>query len=102
MKINVLVLDDVFDLGLSAVLDVFQTTNELIGMSGLTVPLFEVKLNSPLPTVPNSAAKFEVCNANSCTVSTDGCDSSDDEMTLQSRQIQSRRGNSGCRDARAP
>lgn len=44
MKVNVLVLDGVFDLGLSAVLDAFQTTNELIGMSGLTVPLFEVKI----------------------------------------------------------
>jgi transcriptional regulator GlxA family with amidase domain len=44
MKINVLVLDGVFDLGLSAVLDAFQTANELIGLSGLTVPRFEVKL----------------------------------------------------------
>ena len=39
-----LVLDSVFDLGLSAVLDAFQTANELIEMSGLTVPRFEVKV----------------------------------------------------------
>jgi len=44
MRVNVLVLDDVFDLGLSAVLDAFQTANELIGISGLTVPRFEVKI----------------------------------------------------------
>ena len=44
MRVNVLVLDDVFDLGLSAVLDAFQTANELIGLSGLTVPRFEVKI----------------------------------------------------------
>jgi transcriptional regulator GlxA family with amidase domain len=44
MRINVLVLDDVFDLGLSAVLDAFQTANELIGLSGLRVPRFEVKI----------------------------------------------------------
>lgn len=44
MKINVLVLDGVFDLGLSAVLDAFQTANELIALSGLTVSRFEVKI----------------------------------------------------------
>jgi transcriptional regulator GlxA family with amidase domain len=44
MRINVLVLDDVFDLGLSAVLDAFQTANELIGMTGLAIPRFEVKI----------------------------------------------------------
>ena len=44
MRVNVLVLDGVFDLGLSAVLDAFQTANELIGISGLTVPRFEVKI----------------------------------------------------------
>src|SRR5262249_25614421 len=44
MKVNVLVLDSVFDLGLSAVLDAFQTANELIAISGLTVPRFEVKI----------------------------------------------------------
>src|SRR5262245_17557747 len=44
MKVNVLALDGVFDLGLSAVLDAFQTANELIEVSGLTVPRFEVKI----------------------------------------------------------
>ena len=44
MKINVLVLDSAFDLGLSAVLDAFQTANELIDMSELPVPRFEVKM----------------------------------------------------------
>jgi len=44
MKLNVLVLDGVFDLGLSAVLDAFQTANELIGLSGLAVPRLEVKI----------------------------------------------------------
>ena len=42
MRISVLVLDDVFDLGLAAVLDVFQTANELIEMSGSAVARFEV------------------------------------------------------------
>jgi transcriptional regulator GlxA family with amidase domain len=44
MRISVLALDDVFDLGLSAVLDAFQTANELIELSGLAVPRFEVKI----------------------------------------------------------
>lgn len=44
MRVNVLVLDDVFDLGLSAVLDAFQTANELIELSALTVAPFEVKI----------------------------------------------------------
>ena len=44
MRVNVLVLDSVFDLGLSAVLDAFQTANELIGMAQLTVPRFEVQI----------------------------------------------------------
>ena len=44
MRVNVLVLDGVFDLGLSAVLDAFQTANELIEMSALAVPRFEVKI----------------------------------------------------------
>jgi transcriptional regulator GlxA family with amidase domain len=42
MRISVLALDDVFDLGLSAVLDGFQTANELIEIAGLAVPRFEV------------------------------------------------------------
>ena len=43
MRVDVLALDDVFDLGLSAVLDAFQTANELIGMARLTVPRFDVR-----------------------------------------------------------
>lgn len=42
MRVHVLVLDGVFDLGLSAVLDAFQTANELIAMAGLAVPPFRV------------------------------------------------------------
>lgn len=44
MRVSVLVLDDVFDLGLSAILDVLQTANELIEMSGLSVPPFETRI----------------------------------------------------------
>jgi len=44
MRVHVLVLDGVFDLGLSAVLDAFQTANELIEMSGLEVPRFELRI----------------------------------------------------------
>ena len=43
MRVDVLALDGVFDLGLSAVLDAFQTANELIEMSGLAVPPFEIR-----------------------------------------------------------
>ena len=39
-----LVLDNVFDLGLSAVLDALQTANELIQMLGLAVAPFEVRV----------------------------------------------------------
>ena len=44
MRIHVLALDDVFDLGLSSVLDAFQTANELAEMSGLTGERFDVKI----------------------------------------------------------
>src|SRR5947199_194986 len=44
MRVNVLVLDAVFDLGLSAVLDAFQTANELMDISGLAAPCFEVQI----------------------------------------------------------
>jgi len=44
MRINVLALDGVFDLGLSAVLDAFQTANELIEPSGMSVPRFDVRI----------------------------------------------------------
>ena len=42
MRINVLALDYVFDLGLSAVLDAFRTANELIGLERLDVAPFDV------------------------------------------------------------
>ncbi|HSP14362.1 MAG TPA: helix-turn-helix domain-containing protein [Thermoanaerobaculia bacterium] len=44
MRVAVLALDRVFDLGLSAVLDAFQTANELAAMSGLAVPRFDVRV----------------------------------------------------------
>jgi transcriptional regulator GlxA family with amidase domain len=44
MRVDVLALDGVFDLGLSAVLDGFQTANELIEMSRLAVPRFDVRI----------------------------------------------------------
>jgi transcriptional regulator GlxA family with amidase domain len=44
MRISVLALHDVFDLGLSAVLDAFQTANELLEVSKLAVPRFEVRV----------------------------------------------------------
>jgi len=44
MKVNVLALDGVFDLGLAAVLDALQTANELIQVAELAVPRFEVKI----------------------------------------------------------
>lgn len=44
MRVNVLVLDGVFDLGLSSILDVFETANELIAASSLPIPRFETKL----------------------------------------------------------
>lgn len=42
MRISVLALDGVFDLGLAAILDVFATANELIDLSGLPVPRFDL------------------------------------------------------------
>jgi transcriptional regulator GlxA family with amidase domain len=44
MRIQVLALDDVFDLGLSAVLDAFQTANELAEVSGFSGERFDVKI----------------------------------------------------------
>ena len=44
MRISVLTLDGVFDLGLSAVLDAFQTANELIELSDMAVPRFDVRI----------------------------------------------------------
>jgi transcriptional regulator GlxA family with amidase domain len=50
----VLVLDDVFDLGLSAVLDVFRTANELIEVAGLGVTTFEPRIVGLRKTVTTS------------------------------------------------
>ncbi len=44
MRVAVLVLDGVFDLGLAAILDALQTANELIGVAALAVPRFEVRI----------------------------------------------------------
>lgn len=44
MRVDVLVLDGVFDLGLSAVLDALQTANELNEVAGLGVPRFDVRV----------------------------------------------------------
>ncbi len=44
MKLKLLALDGVFDTGLSAVLDVFTTANELATGTGLGVPPFDVSL----------------------------------------------------------
>jgi transcriptional regulator GlxA family with amidase domain len=44
MRIHVLALDGVFDLGLSALLDVFQTANELMVMKPMAVEPFEVSV----------------------------------------------------------
>src|SRR4051812_40744377 len=43
MRISVLVLDGVFDLGLSAILDTFQTANELIELADIPAARFEVR-----------------------------------------------------------
>jgi transcriptional regulator GlxA family with amidase domain len=51
MRVFVLALDGVFDLGLSAILDAFQTANELIEMAELAVPQFEVKVVGMRKTV---------------------------------------------------
>jgi transcriptional regulator GlxA family with amidase domain len=44
MRVDILALDGVFDLGLSAVLDAFQTANELIEMADLAVAPFELRI----------------------------------------------------------
>jgi transcriptional regulator GlxA family with amidase domain len=44
MRVDVLVLEGVFDLGLSAVLDAFQTANEVNEMCELAIPRFEVRV----------------------------------------------------------
>src|SRR5215510_2546551 len=54
MRVYVLALNDVFDLGLSAVLDAFQTANELAEMSGLSGERFEVKIVGVTKSVKTS------------------------------------------------
>ena len=54
MRIDILTLDHVFDLGLSAVLDAFQTANELIEVSNLDVPRFDVRVAGVRRTVHTS------------------------------------------------
>jgi transcriptional regulator GlxA family with amidase domain len=54
MRVNVLALDGVFDLGFSAVLDTFQTANELIEASALPVRKFEVRIVAVRTTVKTS------------------------------------------------
>lgn len=44
MRVDVLALDGVFDLGLSAVLDAFDTANELMDVSAISVPRFDVRV----------------------------------------------------------
>jgi transcriptional regulator GlxA family with amidase domain len=54
MRVYVLALNDVFDLGLSAVLDAFQTANELAEMSGLSGERFEVTIAGVTESVKTS------------------------------------------------
>lgn len=44
MRVDVFALDDVFDLGLSAVLDTFQTANELMEVAKFAGPRFQVRI----------------------------------------------------------
>src|SRR3984957_18120454 len=54
MRVDVLALDGVFDLGLAAVLDVFQTANDLSGMARLEVARFDVRTVALRKTVKTS------------------------------------------------
>jgi transcriptional regulator GlxA family with amidase domain len=54
MRIHVLALDGVFDTGLAAVLDTFQTANELAEMSNLTSLRFDVTMVGVRKTVKTS------------------------------------------------
>jgi len=54
MRIHVLVLNHVFDLGLSAVIDALKTANELAAMSGLSGERFEVRIVSVAKSVKTS------------------------------------------------
>jgi transcriptional regulator GlxA family with amidase domain len=54
VRVDVLALDGVFDLGLSAVLDTFQTANELIVMSKMSMARFDVRIVGVRRTVTTS------------------------------------------------
>lgn len=54
MRVDILTLDAVFDLGLSAVLDVLRTANELIAIAGLDVPRFDARVVAVRRTVKTS------------------------------------------------
>src|ERR1041385_9111080 len=54
MRVYVLALDGVFDLGLSAVLDAFRTANELAELSGSSGERFDVKIVSVAKSVKTS------------------------------------------------
>jgi transcriptional regulator GlxA family with amidase domain len=54
MQIHVLALNDVFDLGLSAILDAFQTANELAAMSGITGERFDVRIVSVTKSIKSA------------------------------------------------
>jgi transcriptional regulator GlxA family with amidase domain len=54
MRVHVLTLDGVFDLGLSAVLDAFQTANELAEMSGFSGERFDVKIVGVIKSIKTS------------------------------------------------
>lgn len=54
MRVHVLALDNVFDLGLAAVLDALNTANELAEMSGITGERFDVRIVGVTKTVKTS------------------------------------------------
>ena len=54
MRVAILALDNVFDLGLAAVLDAFQTANELAAMSKFAIPRFDVTIVGVRRTVRTS------------------------------------------------
>ena len=65
MKIDVLVLNGVFDTGLSAVLDAFATANELSAAQGLTSLAFDVTIvGLPRQVRTNQGFKVPVLPAN--------------------------------------
>jgi len=51
MRLAILALDGVFDTGLTALLDIFSTANELAAMQGMAGPVFQVDLIGIRPQV---------------------------------------------------